>query len=64
VGAWNPQSAVGPGDIQVDLPKGGVVAIKKLKRTEDGQVVWSSHPDHFIDVDAAVILGEPVKVGR
>ena len=64
LGAWNPVSAVGPGVVEIELPTGGIVAVKKLKRVEDGQVVWSSHPDHFIDVDASVILGEPVKVGR
>jgi len=64
VGAWDPKAAVGPGEIEVALPQGGVVAVKKLKRTEEGQPVWSSHPDHFIDVDEAIILGEPVKMGR
>jgi len=64
VGAWSPDKAVGPGTITLPLPRGGVVAIKKLKRTEDGIVVWSAHPDHFIDVDATAILGESVKIGR
>ena len=64
LGAWDPQSAVGPGQVTVALPRGGVVAVKRLKRTGEGTVVWSAHPDHFIDVDAATILDEPVKLGR
>jgi len=64
LGAWNPQNAVGPGPVTVALPRGGVVSVKRLKRTEEGTVVWSAHPDHFIDVDAATILDEPIKLGR
>ena len=51
VGAWNPAHAVGPGEIEVALPVGGVVALKSVKQTEDGRPIWSAHPDVFVIVN-------------
>ncbi|MEC9388941.1 MAG: alpha-amylase family glycosyl hydrolase [Myxococcota bacterium] len=61
VGAWDSSKAVGPGTAEVQLPSGGVVALKSLKQTEDGRPVWSAHPDTFVIVND-LPEGEPVKV--
>lgn len=64
VGAWNPANAVGPGNTMIDLPRGGVVALKTLKRAEDGSVEWSKQADHFVDVDEAAVKDEAIRLGR
>jgi glycosidase len=64
VGAWDTAAAIGPGPVEVDLPVGGVVALKTLKQEEDGTIVWSKQPDHFVDVDEAVVKDEPIRLGR
>ena len=64
MGAWNPANAVGPGNTTVDLPRGGVVALKTLKRAEDGSVEWSKQSDHFVDVDEAAVKDEAIRLGR
>ena len=64
VGAWNPADAIGPGSVEVPLPSGGVVALKTLRRTEDGGIEWSKQADHFVDVDEAVVKDEAIRLGR
>ena len=48
----------------IDLPRGGVVALKTLKRAEDGSVEWSKQADHFVDVDKAAVKDEAIRLGR
>ncbi len=62
IGAWSVDGAVGPGSVTVDLPKGGFVAVKTIKKPEGGQPIWSAHPDEYIDVDAVHASGEPFKL--
>ena len=64
VGAWDPTKAIGPGTVEVALPSGGVVALKTLKRAEDGTIEWSKQPDHFVDVDEAAVKDEAIRLGR
>ena len=64
VGAWDPAKAIGPGTVEVALPSGGVVALKTLKRAEDGTIEWSKQPDHFVDVDEAAVKDEAIRLGR
>ncbi len=62
IGGWSVDGAAGPGNVVVDLPRGGFVAVKTIKKPEDGEPIWSSYPDQYIDVDATHASGEPFKL--
>ena len=56
------EGAAGPGSVAVELPRGGFVAVKTVKKPEDGEPIWSSYPDQYIDVDATHASGQPFKI--
>jgi glycosidase len=62
LGAWSVEGSVGPGSATVELPRGGFVAIKTIKKPEGGEPIWSAYPDEYIDVDAVHASGEPYKL--
>jgi len=62
IGAWSVEGSLGPGSVTVELPQGGFVALKTIKKPEGGQPIWSSHPDEYIDVDAVHASGAPFKL--
>jgi hypothetical protein len=64
LGAWDTEKAVSPGEHTIALPTGGHVAVKTFKRGEDGEVIWSTDPNTFINVDAQAASGDSVKLGR
>ena len=64
IGGWSVDGAVGPGSATVELPRGGFVAVKTIKKPEGGQPIWSSYPDEFIDVDAVHETGKPFKLAQ
>ena len=60
--SWSVEGAAGPGSVAVELPRGGFVAVKTIKKPEDGEPIWSSYPDQYIDVDATHESNEPFKL--
>ena len=40
------------------------MALKTLKRAEDGTIEWSKQTDHFVDVDEAAVKDEAIRLGR
>jgi len=62
IGGWSVEGAIGPGNVVVELPRGGFVAVKTIKKPEDGEPIWSSYPDQFIDVDATFESEQPFKL--
>ena len=64
IGGWSVDGAVGPGSATIELPRGGFVAVKTIKKPEGGQPIWSSYPDEYIDVDAVHETGKPFKLAQ
>ena len=62
IGGWSVEGAAGPGSVVIDLPRGGFVAVKTIKKPEDGEPVWSSYPDEYIDVEATHESNQPFKL--